>query len=47
MCFDNEITCFLMISTPLVKKGHPLYYVGQERAIIVVDSAVAEQSLFK
>ena len=36
-----------MISTPLFKKGHPLSYVGQDRAITVVDSAVAEHSLLK
>ena len=47
MFFNNEITRFLMISTPLFKKGHPLSYVDQDRAIIVVDSAVDEQSSFK
>ena len=44
---NNEITCFLMIGTPLFKKHHPLFYVGEDRAITVVDSAVAEHSSFK
>ena len=36
-----------MINTPLFKKGYPLSYVGQDRAIAVVDSEVAEHSLLK